>query len=290
MNILPSFSDLTYFIEAAQTKNLSRAAERLGITQPSLSLAIKRLEDSLGVPLFIRSRKGVELTKAGKDLVGRGRVLLLNWEQLRSEVTKKSTGVSGEYVIGCHASVALYSLPNFLPQLVQDHPDLELKLVHDLSRKITEKVISFEVDFGIVVNPVSHPDLVIKPLCKDDVSFWTSSKPTANQVLDMETGVLLCDLNLTQVKKLLSDLQKKKQGFKRIIQSCNLEVIAEMTAAGVGVGILPTRVATRDSVHGLKPLKGKLPIFKDDICLVYRADAQKNQGSKVLIEAIKNAF
>jgi len=290
MHILPSFNDLTYFIEAAQTKNLSRAAERLGITQPSLSLAIKRLEDSLGVPLFIRSRKGVELTKAGKDLVGRGRILLLNWEQLRAEVVKKSSGVSGEYVIGCHPSVALYSLPSFLPKLIQGHPDLEVKLVHDLSRKITEKVISFEIDFGIVVNPVSHPELVIKQLCKDDVMFWTAAKPTTSQKIDQNTGVLLCDLNLTQVKKMMSDLQKKNMVFNRVIQSTNLEVIAEMVAAGVGIGILPTRVATRDAGHRLKPVKGSLPVFKDNICLVYRADTQKNQGSKVFIEAIKSAF
>jgi Transcriptional regulator len=286
----PAFTDITYFIEVAQTGNISRAAERLGITQPSLSSAMKRLEDSLGVALFIRGRTGVQLTKAGKEFLGRGRLLLLNWEQLRADVNKKETEVSGQYVMGCHPSVALYSLSNFLPELIQKHPELEVKLVHDLSRKITEGVISFEIDFGIVVNPVRHPDLVINELCNDDVLFWTAAKPSSTQSLNSETGVLICDLNLIQVQKLIDDLQKKGQGFKRVIQSSNLEVITELTAAGVGVGILPQRVATRISAQKLKPLHENLPIFKDKICIVYRADAQKTQGSRIIIEAMKRSM
>jgi DNA-binding transcriptional LysR family regulator len=287
MSILPTFADITYFIEVAQTKNISRAAERLGITQPSLSSAMKRLEDSLGVTLFIRGRSGVQLTKAGRELLGKGRLLLLNWEQLRTDINKKETGVSGQYIIGCHPSVALYSLSSFLPNLVHQYPELEIKLTHDLSRKITEGVISFEIDFGIVVNPVRHPDLVINELCTDDVSFWTAAKPSVTQSLDSNKGVLICDLNLIQVQKLIDDLQKRNQGFKRVIQSSSLEVITDLTASGVGVGILPKRVATRVSTQKLRPLNDSLPIFKDKICLIYRADAQKTHGSRIIIDAIK---
>lgn len=286
MAIAPAFSDITYFIEVAQTKNISRAAERLGIAQPSLSSAMKRLEDSLGVTLFIRGRTGVQLTKAGKELLGRGRMLLLNWEQLRADVNKRETSASGQYIIGCHPSVALYSLSHFLPGLVQRYPELEIKLTHDLSRKITEEVISFEVDFGIVVNPVRHPDLVIKELYADEVLFWIAKNPSSTQNFDSQKGVLICDLNLVQVQKLLGDLQKRKQGFKRIIQSSNLEVVTDLTASGVGVGILPRRVATRITAYNLKPLDDRMPVFKDKICLIYRADSQKTKGSQIIIDAI----
>mgnify|MGYP006232143967 FL=1 len=254
--MLPNFSDITYFIEVAQTKNISRAAERLGITQPSLSSAIKRLESSLGVQLFIRSRSGVQLTLAGKELLGKGRMLLLNWEQLKADINKKESDVSGEFVIGCHPSVALYSLPHFLPDLLQKYPELEVKLRHDLSRKITEGIISFEIDFGIVVNPIRHPDLVIKELCTDRVMFWRSRKKSSTQNLDPNKGVLICDLNLNQVQKLIGRQEKKKQGFRRVIQSGNLEVITELTASGAGVGILPSRVAKRRAEAQLVPMEG----------------------------------
>lgn len=289
MPIAPGYTDITYFLEVAHTRNISRAAERLGITQPSLSVAMKRLEDALGVTLFVRGRSGVQLTKAGTELLRKGRLLLLSWEQLKADVNKKETGVSGQYVIGCHPSVALYSLSHFLPGLIQQHPELEIKLVHDLSRKVTEGVISFEIDFGIVVNPIRHPELVIRDLCSDDVLLWTAAKPSLTQSLDSRTGVLVCDLNLIQVQKLLGDLQKRKQAFKRIIHSSSLEVIADLTAAGAGLGILPNRVATRANAQKLKPLDERLPVFKDQVCLVYRADLQKTKGSQTIIDAIRKS-
>ncbi len=113
----------------------------------------------------------MQLTKAGKELFQQGRVFLSDWERLRARVHRRETIVSGKYVLGCHPAVAMSSLNLFLPRLLQNYPELKIQLVHDLSRKITEKVISFEVDFGIVVNPVRHPDIVLSELSDDDVSF-----------------------------------------------------------------------------------------------------------------------
>lgn len=287
MAILPSFNDITYFLEVAQTKNISRASERLGITQPSLSSAIKRLEDSVGTQLFIRSRSGVQLTKAGQELVSKGRLLLQNWEQLKSEINRRETSVSGEYVIGCHTSVALYTLPHFLPELMKKYPDLEIKLSHDLSRKITEKVISHNIDFGIVVNPVKHPDLVIKELCTDEVCFWMAKKPSATQKLNSPECVLISDQDLTQTQKMLMDLQKKKVQFNRSIHSSSLEVICDLTVNGAGIGVLPTRVATRLKGNPLQKVSDSMPSFKDKICLVYRADSQRTKGRDIIVDSIR---
>ncbi len=289
MAMLPSFNDINYFMEVAETKNISRAAERLGITQPSLSSAIKRIEDSLGTSLLIRSRSGVQLTKAGTELKSKGRLLLMNWEQLKSDINRRETAVTGEYVIGCHPSVALYSLPHFLPQLMSQYPELNIKLEHDLSRKITESIISYHIDFGIVVNPVKHPDLIIKELCTDVVTFWTAKTPSKNQKAG-DHSVLICDLNLQQAQKVLSDFQKQKIHFNRLIHSTNLEVITELVAKGAGVGILPTRVATRDKSHSLTEFSNKAPSFKDRICLVFRADLPKSKSRTVITESIRSAF
>lgn len=287
MAILPSFNDINYFIEVASTKNISRAAERLGITQPSLSSAIKRLEDSMGTQLLTRSRSGVQLTKAGVELQTKGRLLLLNWEQLKTEITRREETVAGQYVLGCHPSVALYTLPHFLPDLMQKYPELEIKLVHDLSRKITEGVISYNIDFGLVVNPVKHPDLVIRELCQDEVGFWVAKKPTEAQDPNSQKSTLICDPNLQQTQKLLIDLGKKKIHFNRTIHSTNLEVITDLTMGGAGVGILPQRVATRHKSFGLQTIKGNFPTFKDRVCLIYRADTQKTKARDVILKSIK---
>lgn len=290
MAMTPNFSDITYFLEVANTQNISRAAERLGLAQPSLSSAIRRLEEALGVELLIRSKSGVQLTRAGLEMQKQGRLLVQNWEQIKSDIHKKETHLSGEFRIGCHPSVGLYSLSKFIPQLMKDHPGLELKILHDHSRKITESVISFNIDFGIVVNPVQHPDLVIKELCQDEVLFWTKDKPSSLQRPSSGEAVLVCDLELNQVQKLMTRFKKRKIAFDRIIQSNNLEIITELTASGAGVGILPRRVATRSKVLKLKPLSDQPTSFKDSICLVYRSDLHRNRTSQIIVESIRNGF
>lgn len=282
MHQLPSPSDLQYFIEVASCSNLSRAAERLGISQPALSLAMQRLESSFGVKLLIRGKTGVKVTHAGQKLSQQARVLLGEWEKIRDTTLRDQSEMTGSFTLGCHPSVALYSLPGFLPALLKAHPRLEFKLAHDLSRKITEDVISFRVDFGIVVNPVPHPDLVIVALCSDEVRLWC--------VPGADRGVLLYDPDLAQSQAILKQATRKGIRFKRLIPTSSLELAASLTADGVGVGLLPTRVARWTQSPKLVPLPGDSSKFVDSVSLVYRADAQRSRASKTISAAIIESF
>ena len=117
-----SYDDLSYFLEVANTKNLSRAAERQGITQPSISAAMKRLELSFDTALLIRSRSGVQLTKAGLELQTQSRKFMADWDQLKTNVIQASTKMGGSFTLGCHPSVALYTLPIIIPKLKVKFP------------------------------------------------------------------------------------------------------------------------------------------------------------------------
>ncbi len=286
--MLPSPAELQYFLEIANTQNISRAAERLGISQPTLSLAVRRLEDSIGVPLLIRTKSGVKLTKAGDKLVVRARSLVQQWTDLKDETKKDQDLVSGAYTVGCHPSVALYSL-GFVSNLLEQNPGLEIKLIHDLSRKITEDVISFKIDFGIVVNPTRHPDLVIRPLLRDEVTFWKSELSTKQQDPFTGEGVLICDTDLLQTQSLLKQVKQKKMEFGRTITSSSLEVIANLVVDGAGIGILPGKVAGRYKGQGIKKVNNA-PQFHDRICLVYRADAQNSGTGRYLGKEIERSF
>lgn len=283
--MIPSPAELNYFVEIANTLNISRAAERLGISQPSLSLAVKRLEDAVGVDLLIRSKSGVALTRAGQKFVAQARQLLDEWDRLSSEAIRGESQLTGRYVIGCHPSVGMYSLPHFLPGLLREYPEVELKLLHGLSRQVTDDVIGFKCDFGIVVNPVEHPDLVIKVLAKDEVGLWSGPGGRALKDAEAGNGVLICDPDLLQSQSIIKQMAKKGLGFKRTVYSSSLEVVTTLTACDAGIGILPGRVATKDKHQGLVPL-AQAPKFQDKICLIYRADAQKSAASKILINAI----
>ncbi len=288
--MLPSPSELEYFLETAATLNMSRAAERLGISQPALTLAIKRLEDGFGQPLLLRSKTGVALTKAGEKLVISARVIISDWERLRGEAGKDESEIRGRYTIGCHPSVALYTLPSILPALFKNQPRLEVKLRHDLSRHITEDVVSLKVDFGIVVNPARHPDLVVKKLTRDEVSLWVGPSETSLQNLESNESILIFDPDLLQTQSILRQISKRKIKFHRYLNSSSLEVIASLVSEGCGIGILPGRVATRNGALGLRRLLGVPFKFEDEICLVYRANAQKSIAAKFIIEEISNFF
>jgi DNA-binding transcriptional LysR family regulator len=283
--MMPMPADLNYFIEVANTLNISRAAERIGISQPSLTLAIQRLEHSIGAPILIRSKKGVTLTQAGKQLLVHARALLQHWDTVREGALASMSEIQGRYSLGCHASVALYSLPNLLPDVLEKHPNLEVKLTHDLSRKITERVIQMELDVGIVVNPVKHPDLVIRKLWDDEVTFWVGKGD--RQIQDFRGGnaVLICDPDLIQTQDLVTKLKRSGIQYRRVLSSSSLEVITELTASGSGIGVIPGRVAGLTLRKGLRKVP-KAPVFCDEICLIYRTENKSVGAVQYIAEQI----
>jgi LysR family transcriptional regulator, cell division regulator len=267
--------DFKYFLEVAQTKNISRASERIGITQPTLTQAIQRLEHSIGTKLLIRSKKGVELTAAGHKFHSQIQTLIASWDNIKRTTQESQTTVTGVLRLGCHVSVALYSLHHFLPKIYKKYSGVDIVLEHDLSRKIVDSIIHYRLDLGIVVNPTKHPDLVITKLCTDTVGIW--SAPNAEPVL-------IYDPQLIQSQTILRKLRQKKSAQAyRTIETSSLEVATSLAMRGVGTAILPARVVQEHAPQKLKLMKD-MPTFTDEICVVYR---QENKGLK-LIEAFIN--
>ena len=285
--MLPSPAELEYFLEISKALNFSRASERLGISQPSLSLAMKRLEQSLGTLLFIRHKHGVSLTQAGKQLVLHTRQLLQYWEQTKAGALASEQEIQGYFKLGCASTIAIYLVSLILPELLEKHPKLEIHLKHDISRKITEKVINLSIDIGIVVNPLKHPDLVIRKLCDDKVTFWTGEGLRETQNIYSKHAIIICNPELPQAQYLLKTIKKLSLDSRRIITTNSLEVVANLTAKGAGIGILPTRVAKAMYPDLLKPVPDT-PSYDDEISLIYRNENRNVQAMQMIISAIKN--
>jgi DNA-binding transcriptional LysR family regulator len=277
--MLPTSAEIEYFLEIAKTLNITRASERLGVSQPTLTLSLKKLEDRLGAPLLIRKKSGVELTKFGLQFQTEAKALIEQWQRIRQVATREEQELRGRYTIGVHPSVAIYAIPEAVRALLQRNSGLELQLVHDLSRKITEQVISARIDLGIVVNPIPHPDLVIQEWGQDEVTLWKAAGLK-------NTDVLIYDPELKQAVSLLEKLGKAGIRFKREMHSGSLEVIRALTESGVGVGILPSRVAALAQPK-LSIYKADAPKFPDRICLVYRPELRRTAGGRQLVEGLK---
>lgn len=287
--MLPSAAELQYFLEVALTLNLSRASERLGMSQPSLSLAIKRLEQSVGTPLFIRHQHGVTLTQAGKQLLLHARQLLQNWENTRAEALASHHEVQGQFTIGCHSTMAIHILSEILPDLLEENSKLEIQLKHDISRRVMEQVIGLSIDIGIVANPLKHPDLIIIKLCEDEVSYWVGPGKRNIQNIKSNKAIIICDPDLTQTQSLMKSREKHKFNNLRVIKVNSLEVVASLTAKGCGIGILPSRVAKAMYPDKLKHVPA-MPVYHDDLCLIYRNENRNIRGIQAIVSSIKKYF
>ena len=279
-----SKEDVRYFIQVSETLNLSRAAERLGISQPSLSAAMQRIEHSAKTALLLRHKKGVSLTPAGKQLLLHAKQLQDYWDRVQSRILLTHQEIQGRYTIGCHSSIALTHFGKFMPNLLAQNKKLEVQLKHDNSRKILQAILDASIDIGIVVNPVQHPNLIMQKLCEDETALWHLNEKNKLQSLYSGEAIVICDPDLIQVQSLLKKIQKKGQGYARILSSSNLEVIADLTMNGCGIGILPTSIAVRSGK--LKKVT-HTPGYLDEFYLVYRPENRELKGIQVIVSAMK---
>jgi DNA-binding transcriptional LysR family regulator len=280
--MLPSATDLEYFLEVARTLNISRASERIGISQPTLTQSIRKLEASVGAQLLIRSRTGVKLTRSGQRIASQISGLLDRWGDLKREIQQDENELQGKFKVGMHPSVARYTLPQFFKELHQRAPRIEVELVHDLSRHITDAVIGFRVDMGFVINPVAHPDLVLKKICDDTVTIFEAKH-------GRYSNFLFGDPELIQTQWILKKLNRSHLDYSIFVAASNLEVVHELVRSGAGYGILPSLVV-KNEAHGapLSAIEGKLPIFKDQLFLAYRKEGMTSRAAKMLIEIGKS--
>ncbi|MGE0764410.1 MAG: LysR family transcriptional regulator [Bdellovibrionales bacterium] len=282
--MLPQGSDLEYFLTITEAGSLTAASVRLGIAQPSLTLAVQRLERDMGVVLFERSQRGVKLTPAGQNVLLGVRAMKDSWQQLKDQVHDQQHQISGRVSLGCHPAVATYTLPALVLQLQKQYPAVELQLRHDLSRHLTTAVIERELDVGLVINPLRHPDLVIRSLLHDEVGFWVAKD---FQFKSIDQHPLIADPDLLQVQTLLRRVGGKRLRFRPLLATSQLEVVASLTLAGAGIGILPHRVAMALGRKGLRPLK-EFPTFRDELCLIYRPERRTRPVVKALLNLITN--
>ncbi|MBC7398270.1 MAG: LysR family transcriptional regulator substrate-binding protein, partial [Bdellovibrionales bacterium] len=164
----------------------------------------------------------------------------------------------------------------FFQNLNQHAPKIEISLVHDFSRKVTERIVSYDIDLGFVINPVRHPDLVLKKLGNDQIRFWKKkghSNPPKR---------IFADSNLNQMAILLGKTYAKYFSDWSLVETASLELIRTLVSQGHGIGILPERIANAEGFD-LVAFDKALPSYADEIYLAYRREVLASRAGKELI-------
>ena len=195
----PFKREFEYFLILCRTLNISQAAEEAGIQQAGLSKSLKLMESYFEKPLFYRTHRGLKMTPFGE--IVKANLLKANelWDQSLGKDLTTLEEVVGTLRIGSHTTIALNSFRQFFPELCETHDGLNLEIVLKKSPEITKDVVDFQLDIGIVANPVQHPDLVIVPLTKEFIAFWGMQNTKHKKVLYYNPGD---DSNCSHLEKI----------------------------------------------------------------------------------------
>lgn len=297
---------LRYFREIARLGSMTAAARVLKVSQPTLSVAVRQLEESFKATLLMRHRGGVSLTAAGAELLRHADELFALLDRAAAAVTGLERDLIGAFVLGCHESLGAYFLPRLLPGFLRDAPRIELDLHNASSADVLRAVVDHEVHFGLVVNPAPHPDLVLVRLFRDAVDLFVAAAPgapapagpalygpdgawtrdLAAAAARLREGPLIFAGRVHQCGWLIDQLTERGLVPGRPLSCGDFELVKTLALAGVGVAILPRRIAAYGHEGALRRLHADLPSFPDDIHLVYRADLPKTRAAMFLKDAI----
>ena len=241
---------LRYFHALAETLNFHRAAERLHISQPPLTVAIRKLEEELGVALFDRDPRGVRLTAAGLAAVGPAREALAAAEKVRDAVRQGAAGTRGRLSIGFIGSAIGDLLPRIVSPFRQAYPEVELALEEMNSVEIVRAIAAHRLDVGLVRLPVmdSAPvtvdaieqDHLVAALPKEDV--LARRKTLALEAFADRPFIIYSPVSVLHATIRLAC---HRAGFTpRVAQEAvQVQTILSLVEAGLGVALIPGRSA-----------------------------------------------
>lgn len=159
-----TLQQLEYIIALEKTRHFVKAAEMCGVTQPTLSAMIQKLEDELDCKIFDRSAHPIELTSIGKVILNQAHVILFNAGQLRENVAAMKGNLSGTLTLAMIPTVAPYLLPGLISAFREDYPEIMLKVTEMHTATIIKKLQTAEIDMAILATPLENPNILEVPL------------------------------------------------------------------------------------------------------------------------------
>ena len=282
---------LRYFVAVAEHGSMSAAARALNVRQPTLSVAIKNLEEDLGATLLHRDSRGVSLTSSGRALRDAAQEVLELLARTRARVSGLETDDVGHFTIGCNEALGAYFLPQFMRGVLKLAPRITLSLWNGSSAAVREAVLTRKVDFGLAVNPDPHPDLVMVQLYRDGIEVYVAAsepvrKDRTQALLRLKQGPLIAATRIPQVRDLTARFQADGVMPDRTLDCGDLQLVRSLVVAGLGVALLPRRVAQNGPAGQLQRLHPQLPGFPDTIFCLYRADLHRTQAALKIKDAL----
>jgi LysR family hydrogen peroxide-inducible transcriptional activator len=295
-----TLTELKYIVAVARERHFGRAAEACFVSQPTLSVAIKKLEDELGVVLFERGSTEVSLTPAGERIVVQAQRVLDEAARIKELAKQGRDPLTGALRVGVIYTVGPYLLPALVRQLLRDAPNMPLLLNENFTVRLLELVKNGEIDVAILALPLPDSGLLVQPVYDEPFVVavprrhpWAKRRAIAAEELKKENMLLLgtghCFRdNVLEVCPELSRYSSEAEGIQKTFEGSSLETIRHMVASGIGITVMPvTSVPAktpRDSLIEYVPFRPPVPDRR--VVLAWRRSFTRPAAIEALRRAI----
>ncbi|MGJ1416257.1 LysR family transcriptional regulator [Sphingobacterium multivorum] len=282
---------LIYFKTVAEELHFGRAAERLFMSQPPLSRQIKDLEDELGVILFFRTNKRVELTEAGKYFLEEVVEILQNIEHSKTITKQIHNNISGEFKLGYISSTPKKMLATVLKQIQLKFPYLRVSLFETSTQKQKLALENGKLDLGIMRAPIYSSELLTTPLFEDPMVIVGHSQVEFNAINFFNESFISFNQKYASEYHRLVINTCNRMGFepKIVHQSNSMSSILELVSQGLGLAVVPSSTIKQYPHLNLKIMKLEDMDSKTEVILVSNIKS-KNSALGEFIACIQKEY
>jgi LysR family hydrogen peroxide-inducible transcriptional activator len=298
-----TLTELRYIVALHQTGHFGKAADRCHVSQPTLSIAVKKLEDELEVAIFERSRNQVHATPLGLKIIAQAQAVLEQANHIRELADQGKDPLGSRLSVGAIFTVGPYLFPHFVPELRKLAPNMPLYIEESYTGVLREKLRSSELDAIIIALPFTEPDVVTQSLYQEPFVVvmpgdhpLASEKTIAPRALEKETVLLLGEGHCFRDQVLAACPGLKKsiaQGdntqLQSVVEGSSLETLKHMVASRLGITVLPLSAA-QIIPYGQDTLAVRHfadPAPQRTVALAWRASFPRHQAIDVISQAIR---
>lgn len=292
-----TLTELRYIVTLAQTKHFGRAAQQCFVSQPTLSVAIKKLEGELNVTIFERAKSNVSTTDIGKKIIAQAQRTLQQAEQIKELAAYDKDQLQAPLKVGAIHTIGPYLFPQMVHQLRLSTPQMPLYIEENYTEKLREKLVQGELDAILVALPFKQVDVVTRSLYREDFLMllhpthpWCQKSEIAASSLAKTELLLLGEGHCfrDQILESCLSLQQALTQQHRATEGSSLETIRMMVASGLGSSVIPQRAAqsSRNNQH-LVTLPFSEPVPGRTVALAWRASFPRTVAIERLLDALQ---
>jgi len=290
-----TLTELKYIVALARERHFGRAAEQCFVAQPTLSVAVKKLEDELGAILFERGQNEVRTTSVGEQVVAQAERVLAEAKRVKELAAAAGDPLAGPLRIGAIYTIGPYLLPRLVPLIKQRAPKMPLMIEENFTARLLESIKRGDLDVAVLALPADEPGLVAQAVYDEDFRVLVpAAHPWARRRAAIAPAELLSEPLLMLGRgncfrdQVLDLCTQAGRGGPQVLEGSSLETIRHMVASGVGITVMPATavdaIPKNDALLRTRAFAAPTPTRR--VGMVWRASFPRHQAIDLLRRAL----